>query len=237
MREVPAWLAATRKPSHGQQPKGQDGTELATRSVGVAAATGSRTSFARRVPAASDSPVLLPRDCDIACRWLPCAKSDACNLFVVKAPESTDEIQSQVVDDVDRYGWHGVSRYPGSSQQPDHYYTVGIHATHGQPEILIMGLAGDVAHRMARGLVEAVGEGLSVVEGLRTATVLDGLDVTFARLDQPTAQRWLPLAAWYYADQRWVAAQLLWPDSAGRFPGQDGYAAEQSPQPLITRCP
>lgn len=147
-------------------------------------------------------------------------------------PESTNDVERRVVDDIAKLGWHGVSRFPGEAQI-DHYYTVGLQQTYGHPEVLIVGLAGDVAHGMGHSAVEAIENGAALSDGQRSDAILEGYDVVYAAIDQTTADRWLPLATWYYEKRPWTALQLIWPDRAGRFPDQDGYDAERSPQELL----
>jgi hypothetical protein len=149
----------------------------------------------------------------------------------VSPPEPADDIERAVVDDIARFGWHGVSRFPGESQ-PDHYYTVGLQETFGHPEILIVGLAGDVPHGMARAAVDAIKDGVTFSASTRSDAILEGYDVAYASVSPSAANGWLPLAAWYYEDRPWDVLQLLWPDRDGRFPGEDGYDDERSPQDL-----
>lgn len=153
-------------------------------------------------------------------------------------PGPRDEIEARVVDDVARFGWHGVSYFaePERDDRVAHYYTVGLVTTHGQPEILVVGRAGDVAHGMARTAVEAFADGLELRDGLRTDAILEGYDVRFAALE-PEAAGWLPLAGWYHGAAPWWAVQLLVPDREGRFPGEPGYDDDAWPQPCVTGPP
>jgi hypothetical protein len=150
----------------------------------------------------------------------------------VSAPDPANDVERSVVDDIAAFGWHGVSRFPGGSP-PDHYYTVGLQQTFGHPEILIVGLAGDVPHGMARALVDAVRDGASLTAGERSDAILEGYEVTCSAIGTATAGSWLPLAAWYYGDASWQALQLLWPDRDGRFPDEDDYDGERSPQRVV----
>jgi hypothetical protein len=149
------------------------------------------------------------------------------------SPQPSSDVERQVVDDVAKFGWHGVSRFPGGAEI-DHYYTVGLQQTYGHPELVISELAGDIAHGMARSAVEAIEEGTAFSHGQRSDAILEGYDVAYAAIEPITAGRWLPLAAWYYEDRPWRALQLVWPDRAGRFPGQNGYDADRSPQELLS---
>jgi Domain of unknown function (DUF4262) len=151
-------------------------------------------------------------------------------------PDPAGDAERRVVGDVEELGWHGVSRFPGGSQL-DHYYTVGLRRTYGAPEILIVGLAGDVAHGMARAVVDAIGQGASFAAGERSDAILEGYDVGFSSVGRAAAGDWLPLAAWYYGDDAWEALQLLWPDRAGRFPGEEGYDDAASPQDVVADPP
>jgi hypothetical protein len=151
-------------------------------------------------------------------------------------PEPANDVERTVVTDIEEFGWHGVSRFPGESQ-PDHYYTVGLRQTYDHPEILIVGLAGDVPHGMARALVGAIADGASFGAGDRSDAILEGYDVTFSSVGPDVSRKWLPLAAWYYDDDSWEALQLLWPDRAGLFPGEDRSDEDRSPQVLLGETP
>lgn len=149
-------------------------------------------------------------------------------------PEPVNDAQRNVVDAVRRFGWHGVSVPNGLAWDgPDFYYTVGLHASYGHPELVIVGLVGSVPHLMARGAVEEISEGRGFSPGMHSEALLESHEVRFEAVDVSAVPDWLVLAHWFYGDEQWSALQVLLPDQAGRFADEDGYDNSSSSQEIL----
>ena len=113
---------------------------------------------------------------------------------------------------------------------PGWVYTIGLHAA-GLPElILIGGMCPEDQHHAIDDLARRMLAGSAFEPGHREPEVVDGYDVTFLEVIDPTCD-WLAIANLIQSGYR--ALQVVWPDRDGRFPWEDGYSVPRDAQPLL----
>ncbi|MEU7171490.1 MULTISPECIES: DUF4262 domain-containing protein [Micromonospora] len=142
--------------------------------------------------------------------------------------------QSEIID---RVGWAVTLVHPGADDTDDSgpfAYTVGLTA-HGCPELLIAGLDPAIAHHLLNDLAARVYDRAErFSHGQRVGDLIDGYDA--AIIDGfPAGHLHLGAAIARYGPQQVRVQQIVWPDPAGRFPWEDGYAYPSTVQPLIGR--
>jgi hypothetical protein len=129
---------------------------------------------------------------------------------------------------VDRFGWAVLHGGGGSPADPRYSHTVGLTAF-GHPELIVLGLpfeAGESYLNLAGGAVRA---GTRFRPGEATTALTDA-DSPVAFLAVEDTGR-LAAAAQLYG--RVDALQLVWPDSAGTLPWEEGHRNPPSAQPLL----
>lgn len=147
-----------------------------------------------------------------------------------EVPGPQDE--EQVLDDlrrvVDRFGWavlHGGGTGPGD---PRWSYTVGL-ARLGHPEVVVVGLPFEAAETYLNLVGEAVRAGARFTPGVVTTALTDA-DSPVVFLEVADTGR-LAVAEQFSGSVD--ALQLVWPDSTGKLPWEEGHRNPPHAQPLL----
>lgn len=151
-----------------------------------------------------------------------------------------DAFLVQTLEKIDRYGWSVVAvgggpcscpGCDGGDDEASFAYTVGM-TTLGHPEVITYGLPPQTAMRSLNLIGARVKAGRPPRMGRRITGIFPGyrgfLLAEANRDDLVVAQQVYPEIE---------AVQLVWPDRAGRFPWEPGYAIAPFTQPLIGPMP
>jgi hypothetical protein len=132
------------------------------------------------------------------------------------------EIDPRVLRDVARHGWH-VVKVLEDDQGPAHAFSIGLHETHGHPEIVATGPDLDVLHRLVNAVGEDVREGRRFEADRAYDGIVTGLRCHFRAVHPTNYPDFLGYAGWYYGGAGFPALQCVWPDPEGRFPWEAGF--------------
>ena len=133
---------------------------------------------------------------------------------------------------VDRFGWavlHGGGTAPGD---PRYSYTVGLSAWQ-HPEVIVVGLPFQAGEKYLNLVGEAVRAGARFTPGT-TTTALTDADSPVVFLQVTDAER-LSVAEQFNGAVD--ALQLVWPDSTGALPWDEGHRNPPGAQPLLGPLP
>lgn len=132
-------------------------------------------------------------------------------------PEPADHHDRKLLTDVQRHGWHviGVTE---DEEGPAFAYSIGLYHTFGHPEVLVLGLAVEVMHRIINGIGELVRSGQRFEHLHESGDVLDNYNVAFRALERRHYPDYLGYAHWFYRGDNFLALQCVWPDSQHRYP-------------------
>ena len=153
--------------------------------------------------------------------------------FLRRREPTEEEVLTDLRNLVRQFGWavHDVEPERGS-QEVACSYTVGLTAM-GHPEIVVQGLPAHAAHDYLYLAVEAVRLGGRFTHGQRT-TELTGVEAPVFFIDALDTSR-LTAVAQIHGTVR--ALQLVWPDSSGHLPWEEGYRNPREVQPLLGPVP
>jgi len=148
-------------------------------------------------------------------------------------PEAADSEQDggQVLRDlsrvVEQFGW-AVLHGGGAPGDPRWSHTVGLTGL-GHPEVIVVGLPFEAGETYLNLVGEAVRAGARFTPGT-TTTALTDADSPVVFLPVSDTGR-LAVAEQFYGSVE--ALQLVWPDSAGTLPWEDGHRNPPQAQPLL----
>ncbi|WP_050031271.1 DUF4262 domain-containing protein [Verrucomicrobium sp. BvORR034] len=144
--------------------------------------------------------------------------------FRFRLPDDAGD--EKLLGDVQEYGWHVVA-IPDDAEGPGFAFTVGLYLRTLQPEILIMGIPMEPAHRILNAVGRRLVTGGTLVPDERYHGLVDGRDVCFRPIHKSWFHEYLGYANWFYrpSEVKFPAFQCFWPDSEGRFPWESGFDA------------
>lgn len=136
-------------------------------------------------------------------------------------PEPADAHDEKLLADVAEHGWH-VVHIPEDKQGPAYAFTIGLYLKYQHPELLVMGLPQEVAHRLLTMAVAQIAQGRVFQTEQAQPDLAEGLTCRFRPISLKRYREYLGYGIWFYRSlpEPFPALQLVWPDRAGRFPGE-----------------
>jgi hypothetical protein len=134
------------------------------------------------------------------------------------------------LDTIEQHGWQVLMIKGEPSSR--FAYTIGAYDTLGIPELIVVGLVEQTAHRALNYAIQAMREGKNLTVG-RHRDIVGEVEVEFRPVDPKWKQHVMCRAHWYYNESKFPALQLIYPDLEGRFQDEEGFA-EYFRQPLLS---
>lgn len=110
-------------------------------------------------------------------------------------------------------------------------YTVGVHDTAAQPEIITVGLREGTAHHLLNEAAAHLRNGVDLTKG-RHRDMVGEVECEFRPVDPKWVKHLMGLALWYYNWEEFPVLQAVYPDLENRFPEEDGFDTAFA-QPLM----
>ncbi|MCF6734980.1 DUF4262 domain-containing protein [Blastococcus sp. KM273129] len=148
-----------------------------------------------------------------------------------EAGQDPDQVLGDLRRVIDTFGW-AVLHGGGTPGEPRYSYTVGL-AAWEHPEIIVVGLPFPAAEKYLNLVGEAVRAGARFAPGTATTALTDeDSPVVFLRVQESDR-----LTVVEELHGTVDALQLIWPDSTGRLPWQEGHRNPPGTQPLLGPLP
>jgi Domain of unknown function (DUF4262) len=120
-----------------------------------------------------------------------------------------------VRQDIER---HGCSVIFVADEDPPFAYTLGLWERHKHAEFIVFGLSGSVMTNILNAIARKVREGGNFSSAVHLADVGGKFGLRVVPIHEAGLSRYFGFALGYYQGP-FPAAQVVWPDSAGVFPG------------------
>lgn len=151
--------------------------------------------------------------------------------------EEERQAEAKLVADVEAYGWHILNVF-STEGEPNFSYSVGMQATLGHPDLVVLGLPLEVGQELINLVGDAIRGGLRLADGMRSADFLQGYDCLFRTVPRHLYPEYFGWGLWFYGDDDFSVLQLVYPDRQGRWPWEDGVdEAFRSNQPVLAEIP
>jgi hypothetical protein len=150
--------------------------------------------------------------------------------------EASDDAERKVLADISKYGWHCVNILAEDDAVP-YSFTVGLYQTHGHPELIVLGLKSEVAHKiLCNATADLPGGRLDL--SLPTDALAEGYPCCFIEVAKSQYYDFVGFARWYYRGNDFPLYQIVWPSREGRFPWHPKASKEfKLAQPVIAQAP
>ncbi|WP_326564976.1 DUF4262 domain-containing protein [Amycolatopsis rhabdoformis] len=145
-----------------------------------------------------------------------------------------DAVDAGLVEHVADPGW-GLLAIPEDHVSAGWTFTVGLWHSFRSPELAVFGLDPDSGMDLLNAIGDQVAAGLRLEAG-SPVTVAGAAKLTLRPVDMGWHRAFFGTARGFYraTEPAVPFLQVLWPDPAGRFPTEDGFAAEYEPfQPRL----
>ena len=133
---------------------------------------------------------------------------------------------------IDRFGWAVLHGGGGSPGDPRYSHTAGLTAF-GHPEVIVVGLPFEAGEKYLNLVGEAVRAGARFTPFTRTTALTDA-DAPVVFLAVEDTGRLATVEPLYGSVE---ALQLVWPDSTGKLPWEEGHRNPPQAQPLLGERP
>lgn len=142
-------------------------------------------------------------------------------------PEPEDDHDRFILGHIATRGWAvlGITEDDNDELPAGYSFSVGIHHTLGQPEILVMGLKPETATAFINDVGDRMRAGQRFAAGDRTDDLAQGLPTAFVEVSPRYYREYVGYALWLNRGPDFPMLQLVWPDKAGRFPREPDYDA------------
>jgi Domain of unknown function (DUF4262) len=142
---------------------------------------------------------------------------------------SLNEHEQWLVSNVDEHGCAIISVFDPEHEVPNFAYSIGFPRSLGQGDVLISGLDLDMMKRLLNDAFALCRAGLQLTDFARTSELFSSLDCVVREIaEEHIRGDFITSALWYtekVCDQPFTSAfQLVWPDKAGLFPWDEGFA-------------
>jgi hypothetical protein len=144
-----------------------------------------------------------------------------------------DPAETKLVNDVEKYGCHIIQvreegGFPGWS------YTVGLSELLGCPELIVIGLNGELAGSVLNECARRLQKGDRFGERSRERELLSNVECEFRTVEKRWLRQTMGYAVWFYNGDNFSALQCVYPDLDNRFPWEQGFSENwRSRQPLL----
>jgi len=125
--------------------------------------------------------------------------------------------EQKILNDVDKYGLHVMKVMP-EKKAPGWAYSIGIHRTQQQPEIIIFGLRGETMQQLINNTAEQMRSGMTYQDDTEDDELLQGYTCVFKSVREIWYDVTVGHARWFYGGSNFPLLQLYWPDRNGKYP-------------------
>ena len=134
-----------------------------------------------------------------------------------------------IAANVEEHGCAIISVFDPDHEIPDFAYSIGFPRSLRQGDVLISGLDLDLMKRLLNDAYVLCRDGFRLADFARTSELFSSVDCVVREIaEEHLRGEFMTSALWYaesVCDQPFTSAfQLVWPDKAGLFPWEEGFA-------------
>lgn len=149
----------------------------------------------------------------------------------------TDLGEQKVLADINEYGWH-VMNVIEDDTNPPWSFTIGLHETWGQPELIIIGRSRATAYGMLNNLVTEIEANRPLDLNNREPYLILGTCCHFLKVNPRYYADYVAFARWYYRGKHFPLYQIVWPSNEGKYPWSNSAPKSfKEWQPVLGKVP
>ncbi len=130
------------------------------------------------------------------------------------------ENDRRVAADVERYGCHVISVFDPEEKLPTFSYSVGIQATSGAPDAIVIGVRPDLGHSMINEYNNQVRKGVRFQRAMLYPGFLEGFHIYVEPAKRALLSEYTLGCTRFYKGFNYSVVQLIYPTTTGVWPWQ-----------------
>jgi hypothetical protein len=143
--------------------------------------------------------------------------------------EPLSDHEQWLVANVEKHGCAIISVFDPDHEIPNFAYSIGFPKSLGQGDVLISGLDLDMMKRLVNDAYALCRDGFHLADFARTSELFSSVDCVVREIaEEHLRGEYMTSALWYAESIQGQpfnsAFQLVWPDKAGLFPWEEGFA-------------
>jgi len=156
--------------------------------------------------------------------------------MTTSSDERRAENDQRVAADVEKYGCHVISVFDPEEKLPTFSYSIGIQATSGAPEAIVIGVRPKLGHSMINEYNAQVRKGVRFERATQYPGFLDGFSIYVEPAKGALLSGYTLGCNRFYKGSDYSVVQLIYPTTTGVWPWQKA-ASEwfKANQPMLGR--
>ena len=126
--------------------------------------------------------------------------------------------EQRILADVDNDGLHIEKVSPDKKSSPNWAYSIGLHKTMQQPDVIIFGLRPNTMEQLIENTAQRMRDGVVYADGTEDDELLQGYTCVFKTVREIWYDVTVKHARWFYGGSNFPLLQLYWPDRNGKYP-------------------
>lgn len=156
--------------------------------------------------------------------------------MTTSSEERRAENDKRVAADVEKYGCHVISVFDPEEKLPTFSYSIGIQATSGAPEAIVIGLSPKLGHAMINEYNTQVRKGVRFERATRYPGFLEGFEIYVEPARAALLAEYTLGCDRFYQGAGYAVVQLIYPTTAGAWPWEKAASDWfRSHQPMLGR--
>ncbi len=139
--------------------------------------------------------------------------------------DQINEYHRKVEDNIRKHGYH--STFVFSDNGPSFCYSTGLYESFGIPELFISSLPQNLSHSLIEAYANEFKTGNPITLGARLEDLTDRFPVYLIEVANDKLKEYALSSVRFYGVRNYKYVQLIYPDTNGRFPGEEGYNYDQ----------
>lgn len=139
--------------------------------------------------------------------------------------EQIKQYHAKVDENIQKYGYH--STFGFADKTPSFCYSTGIFKNFGIPEIFISSLPQNLSNTLIQSYVDKFKGAAQVPMNVRLEHLSERFPVYLIEVPEHKLTDYVLSSIRYYNGNPYKYVQLIYPDTAGRFPNDAGYDYDQ----------
>lgn len=139
--------------------------------------------------------------------------------------EQIKRYHDKVDDNIKKYGYHVTFVFADST--PSFCYSTGIYKTFGIPEIFISSLPQNLSHGLVESYVNKFKNTDSIPVDKRIDDLTDRFPIYLIDVSTDKLTGYVLSSFRFYKNEDFKYVQLVYPDTEGHFPNDEGYEYDQ----------